>query len=631
MKLFILLFLFFSTLFSQSLESLLDEYEETTKKSLTTVDEKMGHIRIYSQKEIQLMQYNKLSDILKELPLFNLNKNRFGVGNPSLAGSKTVTSGFFRFFIDDHEVSSAYSKSPFLSWGDLPLDFIDHIEIYYGESSFALANDSGIYFIRLYTKSPQKENGAKLTTNISNNASNSNGLTYASTLGNDWSYLIYLNNTKIKDDDTYKGKKLSNNSSRKYLYLDVQNDTTIINFGYSDVTKDNYMGQSKDIVPNSGEIFSKDYYVDITKYFLDDNSIKANFSIGKQLREYSETNDEKIFLVPFLFSAYQNITQANEKLEFTKTNAYISKTFQYKDNNFLAGLSLQNKSYKVKSRTIVNSNTTVDVGQFNDFDKESVRSVLFQDDYKIKDDLIFIANAKYDKYKRRGFLKDSSTNLYRIGGIYTPFENFGLKSFYTETTIPQLFSNIDFAFPMNKNLKDQKYRIFTVEGVFTTENSKFGITYDHVDIEDFIYYASVGFVNVDHTIKTDGWIFDYEYIFSDEHELKLNYYLTSLSETANNSQRGGFIKYMGRTNNFEYFTSLNYKSAFDYTNVHVSSAFDFSLGATYNISKNMSLSLKGENLLDKSTKSLNTNEITKEVFATKDYGRSVNMTLKWVF
>ncbi|WP_428026837.1 TonB-dependent receptor plug domain-containing protein [Arcobacter sp.] len=631
MKLFILLFLFFSTLFSQSLESLLDEYEETTKKSLTTVDEKMGHIRIYSQKEIQLMQYNKLSDILKELPLFNLNKNRFGVGNPSLAGSKTVTSGFFRFFIDDHEVSSAYSKSPFLSWGDLPLDFIDHIEIYYGESSFALANDSGIYFIRLYTKSPQKENGAKLTTNISNNASNSNGLTYASTLGNDWSYLIYLNNTKIKDDDTYKGKKLSNNSSRKYLYLDVQNDTTIINFGYSDVTKDNYMGQSKDIVPNSGEIFSKDYYVDITKYFLDDNSIKANFSIGKQLREYSETNDEKIFLVPFLFSAYQNITQANEKLEFTKTNAYISKTFQYKDNNFLAGLSLQNKSYKVKSRTIVNSNTTVDVGQFNDFDKESVRSVLFQDDYKIKDDLIFIANAKYDKYKRRGFLKDSSTNLYRIGGIYTPFENFGLKSFYTETTIPQLFSNIDFAFPMNKNLKDQKYRIFTVEGVFTTENSKFGITYDHVDIEDFIYYASVGFVNVDHTIKTDGWIFDYEYIFSDEHELKLNYYLTSLSETANNSQRGGFIKYMGRTNNLEYFTSLNYKSAFDYTNVHVSSAFDFSLGATYNISKNMSLSLKGENLLDKSTKSLNTNEITKEVFATKDYGRSVNMTLKWVF
>jgi iron complex outermembrane receptor protein len=88
---------------------------------------------------------------------------------------------------------------------------------------------------------------------------------------------------------------------------------------------------------------------------------------------------------------------------------------------------------------------------------------------------------------------------------------------------------------------------------------------------------------------------------------------------------------MGSSNKFEYFTSLNYKSSFDYKNVHASSAFDFSLGTTYNVSKNLSVSLKGENLFDKSTQSLNVDATTNEIFASKDYDRVVSLTLKWVF
>jgi|TARA_R110002033_G_scaffold414_1_gene4041 iron complex outermembrane receptor protein len=631
MKILLLLFLFLSTLFSSTLESLLDQYEKTAENSLQTVDEKMGHIRIYSQKEMKLMQYHKLSDILKELPLFTLNRNRYGVANPSLAGSKTNVSGFFRFFINDHEISSAQTKSPFITWGDLPLDFIDHVEIYYGQSSFSLGNDSGIYFIRLYTKDPEKENAAEVTSRISNNHTNSNGFTYSSQLGTDWSYLIYLNNTKIRDKADYEGRKLSNDSHRRYLYLDIKNETTSINVGYSDLTKDNYMGYSKDVTPNSGEIYSKDYFFDVSKYFLDDKSIKLNFAFGKNNRKYNEENDEKITLIPYLFSSTQNITKYDEDMDLTKTNAYLSKTFEYKDNNFLAALSMENKKYKINNRTLINSNTSIDVGAFNDFNEESVYSLLFQDDYKIKDDLIIIGNAKYDKYKRKGFLKDSTNSNYRIGTIYTPYKNFGLKSFYTITTVPQDFYSVDFALPVKKELKDQKYRFYTLEGVFTTDNSKFGITYDHVTIRDFIYLSSVGFVNVDHKITTDGWIFDYEYNFENQDKLKLNYYLTSLSEIANNSQSGGYIKYMGEYEKFEYFTLLNYKSAYNYKDVHVGSAYDVSIGSTYNVTKNLSLSLKGENIFNKSTQSLFYDASTKKDFALKDYGRSVTMTLKWVF
>ena len=117
-------------LLSDTLDTLLEEYQATTENSLQTINEKIGHVVIYSQKEIRLMQYRTLNDILKELPLFNINTNQFGLTNYSLTGSKTTTSGFFRFFINDHEISSGYDQSTSLSWSDLPLDFVDHVEIY---------------------------------------------------------------------------------------------------------------------------------------------------------------------------------------------------------------------------------------------------------------------------------------------------------------------------------------------------------------------------------------------------------------------------------------------------------------------------------------------------------------------
>ena len=84
MKLLILLFIiFYTSLFSSNLEHLLQEYDTVNQKSLQTVDEKLGHVFLYSQKDIKLMQYHKLNDILKELHLLNLNKNRYGLSSLS--------------------------------------------------------------------------------------------------------------------------------------------------------------------------------------------------------------------------------------------------------------------------------------------------------------------------------------------------------------------------------------------------------------------------------------------------------------------------------------------------------------------------------------------------------------------
>lgn len=315
-----------------------------------------------------------------------------------------------------------------------------------------------------------------------------------------------------------------------------------------------------------------------------------------------------------------------EDLKSTKFKAGITKSFEYKNNNFLTGLNFSKKKYNTEN-IVINQNTIIP--QYTNFDEENVLSVIFQNDYKVKDDLILVANAKFDEYKRNGFLENIDEELYRIGAIYTPFENFGLKTFYTKSYLPPSFFNIDYSL-VNKNLNVQKYKFYTIETVYTTEKSKFGITYHNVKIDDFIYFDSnVGFVNIQDKIKTSGLIFSYEYLFSDYNKLQLNYFMTDINQNINNSNNGGYIKYMGSYNKFEYFTSLNYRNGYKYLDLTVDSSYDMSFGIAYNINKNLKLSLKANNIFNDSTQSIYNDSGNN--FTLNDSSSSVTTSLKWLF
>lgn len=617
----IFIFLIFTNiLFAEDINSLLEKYEETNEKSLQTVNEKLGHVVIYSKKELRLMQYNNLSDILKELPMLNYNKDRYGLSNPSLVGTKTAVSGFFRFFINDHEVSSVSSSSSSLSWGDMPLDFIDHIEIYYGNSSFSLGNESGIYFIRMYTKDAQKENAGAITISKSNKSSDFKSFMHSQSFANGWSYLIFASEYRDEDSTDYEDNIISNKEEKKYLYLDIKNDTTKINIGYTEVKKDNFMGLALDSVSDSGEIDSSDYFISLSNYFLEDKSLKTNISYGKNSRKYFEENAEGIAYIPVidLSNPLTIPKEVKEDLDTSKTDFSISKEFKYQKHNLLGSFNITKKTY-------------TDIGSTNDFDEENTYSLSLQDDYKIHKNLTLISNIKANKYKRAGSIDDSSDIHLRVGAIYTPYENFGVKSFYTQTTLPLNFYNVNFANSSSDEITPQEYKYYTLEGVFTSSNSKFGIIYNNVRIKDFIYLSPIGFINIDHIIRGQGLTFNYEYDFNANNKLKLNYYVSKLSEDLNNSSKGGYVKFMGEHKEFTYFTSLIYRNSYKYYDVNVDASYNLSVGSTYNLSKDLSLSIKGENLLDKSTSSLYQVGFASSDFALEDYQRKVTLSLKWVF
>lgn len=632
---FIFSFLFLFS-YASNLESLLEEYEDSSKNSLETLNEKMGHVVVYTQEELQHMQYSNLSDVLRELPTYNLNVNKFGLNTISLAGSKTDVIGFFRLYINDHEVSSVYNESPSLGWLEMPVSIIDHIEVYYGEGSFTLGNATGVQFIRVYTKSANKENGNEVELLQSSKSSNQQSFTHSTILENGWSYLLHFTNKNSFSKKEYNEEDISNDSSQQYFFLNLNNESNNIDIGYTKLQKDTYTGFTRDFISNDGDLKSDNLFVHLNSYFLDDKSLKASLSYDVSNIEYEEFNDEGLFVVPVVNLGNIGGTTPkyfSEDIKLQKMNAYLSKDFKLKNHDIFTAINVKNKKYKTVDRDTTNFfNVSNDVDEFYDFDEETIYSFMLKDDYKIREDLHLIGNYKIDKYKRSGsVLEDSTEHLYRVGAIYLPTENLGFKSFFTKSYIPPTFYNIDYAKTSDIDIKTQKYKYFNLEGVYSNGPSRFTVDYFKVYIDNFVYYAPIGFINIDERVKTSGYIFDYEFEFNKNHKIKLNYFLTRLNQTINNSNEGGYIKYMGKEGRVDYFASLIYKNDYKYYDVKVDESFNLNLGLTYNYSKNLSFSIQGKNLLNKSTSSLVNNGLSNQNIALEDYDRSVVFGLRWLF
>lgn len=313
-------------------------------------------------------------------------------------------------------------------------------------------------------------------------------------------------------------------------------------------------------------------------------------------------------------------------------NAFVSKKFHYEANNLLVGVNYQYKKYDITHNKMVNfSNTSRDIGAFNSFNKEQIYSVFLQDDYKFNEQFLFVLNAKIDRHIRSGIMQDSVDEQYKVGAIYTPLENFGMKAFYTKTYIAPSFYNVDYAQDSSEGMKKQRYNFIEVEAVYANEFSRLSVLFNDVKVKDFIYMTPVGFSNVDQLVESKGIIVDYTYELSKSNTLELNFFKAKLSETMNNSNVGGYLKLMGEYDSFEYFSSVIYRNGYSFEDVDVDGSYNFNLGVTYKATKNLTVSLKGENLFDDATKSLYQEGFPGSSFALRDYQRSATLSMKWMF
>lgn len=259
---------------------------------------------------------------------------------------------------------------------------------------------------------------------------------------------------------------------------------------------------------------------------------------------------------------------------------------------------------------------------------------MIEDKYKINDYLHLIGDAKFDKYQRNDDLDNSLEHLYKLGLIFMPNDNLGFKFFASQSYMSPTFYYVDMASPDIDNLNSQKIDYYTLENVYTYNSNKFNLILTDINVDEMIYLSSNGFKNSDENIDGNAVVFKYTYDFDLKNQFSFNIYTLNSNQVESNSSTGGYVKYMGSYNQFDYFTSLIYKEGYNFSNFEVKNGFDLNAGTTYNLNKNLSLSLKGENLLNKSIKSLyidRTNLLTPTPFSLRDDERAFLLTMKWLF
>lgn len=629
----------------ETINDLLRDYKVSSDLSYKTRNETIGHISVITADDIKRLQAYKLSDILKSIKFFNYMDNIYGVHNLSLLTGTNSVSSAVRMYINDHEVSSVYTMSPFLVWDDLPLDFVSHIEVYYGEGSLSLGHESGTTIIKIYTKQPSKENGGLLRSSISSKNDKEISLMYGFDTSKEWSYMVFANTSQLKHKDYIDGQQVSKNKENQYAYINLQKENLNIDFGYGYTKKDPFVSLARDIKPNSGYTYSKDYYLNLTKVF--DDGVEFNISFDQNEREFEFSNDEGIMMLPVinpsnLFTITTTIPKYySENLTFKKYYASLSKELNIDNHRVIGALTYKQKQYETNSRSYVgmvfNNPSPTNKEILSSFSKEEISSVMLEDLYRLNDTNYLIANARFDYYQKNGGYDNLQEKMFRLGYIWEMNENFGTKAFVSHTYFAPSFYNIDFASKSKtnngKDLQSEPVKYYSLEAILADDTNRLSAMYIHLEIDKYftIDETSFGFYNSDQRVVGDGFLLEYEKTFENSDKFYINYGVVNSNLGVNSSKNSIAMRYLGTFEDFDYFAELIYKSGYKLQNIDIKDGYDVNIGATYNVSKDLSFSLKGENVFGKGIKVPYKNYATGEYKTLKNNSPKTILTMKWNF
>ncbi|MCF6200950.1 MAG: TonB-dependent receptor plug domain-containing protein, partial [Hydrogenimonas sp.] len=146
----------------ENIESLLKAYKVESDLSKITKSEAAGFLDIYTREELEKMQAYTLMDVLKLFTIPNITRSSNNISQFTKPTFPVMPPFAIRLYVNDHDMTSSSFGSAMMLWSDVPIEFIDHIEVYKSASSVEFGNESGTVIIKLYTKNPEREEGGKV-------------------------------------------------------------------------------------------------------------------------------------------------------------------------------------------------------------------------------------------------------------------------------------------------------------------------------------------------------------------------------------------------------------------------------------------------------------------------------------
>ncbi len=611
----------------EDISKLLEEYE--TAEVRKTVDETLGKVYVFSREDIENLQLNTVTDLLKLLPFGTVYPNGFGVLQYvfSSASPKPI-SYVVRIFLDGHELSSMQTSSPFLTYDEFPLDNIQKAEIYFTNSISGTSVENGVIIVNLYSKDPKKENVSILKGLMDNKKGYSVTFSDARQLTRNFGYFILVNKGEKKYDKLFvNSHNLDRNQKREHFYLKFNYIDTEVQISASHVDRGVWGGFSPNFAPDYGKMQSTDIFFSLSQKLLDDKSFKILISYDWQDRNYIEKNEDVgVYYLKYVNNQYGVPIYLNEDATFTKFILHMTKDFEFNKHFINTGITYQDYQQNARGKKIIYPSNVVVYDYEPDYEEEDHFISLFLNyKYAVNKYLSLFANGKlssYDWYTN----KDRIVFDKKLGFLFNK-DKYNFKMYATQSYLPPPLIYIEIK---RENLKPMRLNTLFLEGKYLFSSSQnINATLIFSETKNILIPTSQGYINNSKNYKS--WLYSLEYnIKLKNNTLRVNgWRLDSINYNDLSSSDGINLILEGQFKKLNYFSTFLYRNSFKYQNIKVDDSYDLSLGATYGFKNGFSLKIKGENVLNSSAKAVFVTPTTSGTYQSFD--RRFLISLEKVF
>ena len=580
-------------------DSLLAGYQDESELSKITKRDSSGIVEVYTRDDLEQMQAHNFLDVLETIPGVFLTR---GANNLTLFSTPSVSRvplTYARLYINDHDMTSSSFGSAYMIWGNMPIEYIDHIEVYKANSSLEFGNENAALIIRLYTKTPQRENGSKLRVVADNIGSYGTDFYNAQDLDNGVSYFAYGNIEGIKRTiyhNDYNNKKYDYKSNKDgyNIYGDIHYEGWRTEIGIYDKTDDGFIGIGTHKTPSGGNLDATHKYIHITKEFEDSYKLQLSYDKLRYDRIYVDSNGIRIANAPI-------INDYNLKFDDDIYSFILEKRFKSANNSLLLGGFYKYKEFEADGDYRDNNLSYIHTNNMKN--ALSLYSLYLEDNYDITQNTRLLIALKSDIFRYNKDVKSQNEFLARVGIIWAK-DRVKLKAFYESSYIPlafyQIYNPDNIPYKANPNINSMKDKIYTTSLQYSGDNYITSLDFIYVKSDNLLVYNSSnpnGWENSTNKSWKDFFQFNYTYKFNLENKLSLDVVYGQNSTHINSASNFGFIlKAFDKYRKFDFYNSLNYKNAYSLYNIDIGSSYNFTSAIKYHYSKDLSLGIKGENI-----------------------------------
>lgn len=581
---------------AEDIDILLDHYTQESALDKQTREDNSGHNIVFRRDELDKMQAQMLKDVIKSIRQLTMMDNEFGGTELQRSGGFCSNSACVRLYINDQELTSGFFGGALGTFSDYDLGHIDHIQIYLGGNAIEFGNEFGFITIKMYTKDADREKGSSVAIAYGTKDSYQVNALTTGKLDNDINYLLYASKLKENDDTLdHNGYAIPRYSDNLNIFATFKRENDFI-FEVSRYERkhDGMTGFGQAKTPERADRKSMYQYLSFTKYF---DTVKLQVSYAQEEVGIVNNDYNGIILYDGSFTTEHDIRFDNE---IFRVNAKDSKTFG--NHRFFYGVEYQHKG--MKPNMIIDNVDRSDelVGP----DNLDLYSVFLEYEYKFSEETVFLATGKLERYIQHYNDRTDNLSQSRIGIISQLTENVLFKGFLSQNYIYPSLEQLSTSARVvqgNPNLTTTDIDSISAEFSYKGEDYQVGLGYLKMYTTDPIKVnANQQYVNIPIEAIFDDYFVNYTYDFNKDNKVMLEYFWTDHNRPFDQSpSAGGHIKLFNTYDDFDLYTELIYRRGYFHKvfNMQVDDGYDLTAALTYHMSNKTTVSLKGQNLLDK--------------------------------